>query len=40
MFLELYADCADASLDTVLEEAAAALTDFGDPDMAIAKPDA
>jgi hypothetical protein len=40
MFLELYADCADTSLDTVLEEAAAALKDFDDPDMAIAMPDA
>jgi hypothetical protein len=38
MFIELYADSAGASLDTVLEEAAAALRDSGDPDMAL--PDA
>jgi hypothetical protein len=38
MFIELYADCAGTSLDTVFEEAAAALKDFDDPDMAV--PDA
>ena len=38
MFAELYADGAGASLGTVLEEAAAALRDSDDPDMAM--PDA
>jgi len=38
MFAELYADGAGASLDAVLEEAAAALRDSDDPDMAM--PDA
>jgi hypothetical protein len=34
MFIELYADRAGESLDTVLGEAAAALRDSDDPDMA------
>jgi hypothetical protein len=35
MFIELYADRAGEPLQTVLAEAAAALMDSGDPDMAL-----